>query len=155
MQWSEELVKGTKKIINTIPEESRILVTAHDAFSYFCKRYGMKVMGIQGISTDSEASVRDIEDIVSTLVQKKIKAVFLESTVSEKNIRALIEGAKAQGHVVSIGGKLFSDAMGKEGTYEGTYVGMIDHNATTIVRALGGEAPKNGMSGKLTGENSE
>jgi manganese/zinc/iron transport system substrate-binding protein len=82
-------------------------------------------------------------------VQREIPAVFTETSVPEKNVRALVEGAKARGHEVRIGGELFSDAMGAAETYEGTYVGMLDHNITTIVRALGGEAPERGMNGKL------
>ena len=138
-----------KKSLNTIPETSRVLITAHDAFAYFGKRYNLEVLGIQGISTESEASVHDIEALVSTIISKKIKAVFLESTISEKNIKALLEGVRAKGQEVKIGGQLYSDAMGKEGTYLGTYVGMIDHNVTTIVNALGGSAPKAGMNNKL------
>ncbi|MCB0318442.1 MAG: zinc ABC transporter substrate-binding protein [Bdellovibrionales bacterium] len=140
------------KVLNSVPANLRIMVTAHDAFNYFGKRFAYEVIGIQGISTDSEAGVKDIEEIVNLLVKKKIKAVFIESTVSDKNIRALIEGAAAKGHEVNIGGELFSDAMGKDGTYEGTYIGMIDHNVTTIARALGGKAPINGMEGKLLGK---
>ncbi|MFT5424174.1 MAG: manganese/zinc/iron transport system substrate-binding protein [Phycisphaerales bacterium] len=133
----------------TVPKNRRALVTAHDAFNYFGRRYGFVVIGIQGISTESEAGVRDIERLVSMLVDQKIPAVFVETTVSERNIRALIDGAKARGHDVVIGGLLYSDAMGQPGTYEGTYPGMIDHNVTTIVRALGGQAPARGMSGQL------
>lgn len=136
-------------ILKNVPEDSKVLVTAHDAFNYFGRRYGFEVLGIQGMSTESEAGVQDIERIVGILVSRKIAAVFVESTVSERNIKALIEGAAAQGHQVKIGGLLFSDAMGKAGTYEGTYVGMIDHNVTTITRALGGEAPTRGMLGRL------
>jgi len=137
------------RALSSIPETSRVLVTAHDAFGYLGARYNMEVVGIQGISTESEAGLRDIERLVSLLVDRKIGAVFVESTVSERNIKALIEGAKARGHAVIIGGELFSDAMGAPGTYEGTYVGMIDHNVTIITRALGGEAPARGMQGKL------
>jgi len=133
----------------TIPAERRVLVTAHDAFNYFARAYGLEVRGIQGISTESEAGLAGIESLVELLVSRKIAAVFTESSVSDKNIRALVEGAKARGHEVKIGGELFSDAMGPDGTYEGTYVGMIDHNITTIVRALGGEASARGLNGKL------
>ena len=131
-----------EKVLATIPAESRVLVTAHDAFNYFARRYNFEVMAIQGISTESEAGVKDIERLVKALVERNIKAVFVESTISDRNIRAVIEGAQAQGHTVTIGGELFADAMGQFGTYEGTFVGMVDHNATTIARALGGEAPK-------------
>lgn len=133
----------------TIPQQRRVLVTAHDAFNYFARAYDIEVRGIQGISTDSEAGLAKIETLVEMLVTRKISAVFTESSVSDKNIRALVEGAKARGHTVNIGGELFSDAMGADGTYEGTYIGMIDHNITTITRALGGDAPQRGMNGKL------
>ncbi|MEM7601554.1 MAG: zinc ABC transporter substrate-binding protein [Verrucomicrobiota bacterium] len=151
--YKAELIKldaYAKKVIGSIPEEKRVLVTAHDAFGYMARAYGLEVKGIQGISTESEAGVKDIEDLVSFLTDRKIPSIFVESSVSDKNIRALAEGAKANGHNVGIGGELFSDAMGAAGTYEGTYVGMIDHNATTIARALGGEAPKKGLNGKLS-----
>ena len=137
-------------VLKSVPEQQRVLVTAHDAFNYFGSRYGFEVVGIQGISTESEAGVRDIERLVNLIVDRNIGAVFVESTVSDRNINALISGAKARGHLVTIGGELFSDAMGDEGTYEGTYIGMIDHNVTTIARALGGEAPKHGLNGKLS-----
>ena len=132
-----------------MPESQRVLVTAHDAFNYFGRRFGYEVVGIQGLSTESEAGVRDIENLVDLLVARNIGAVFVESTVSDRNIKALIAGAKARGHTVVVGGELFSDAMGNAGTYEGTYIGMIDHNVTTIARALGGEASERGMNGKL------
>ena len=137
------------RVLTSVPESQRVLVTAHDAFNYFGRRFGYQVVGIQGISTESEAGVRDIESLVDLLVERNIRAVFVESTVSERNINALIAGAGARGHEVAIGGELFSDAMGDDGTYEGTYIGMIDHNATTIARALGGEAPERGMHGRL------
>lgn len=124
----------------TIPEGQRVLVTAHDAFRYLGRAYGLEVRGIQGISTESEAGVRDLEELIDFIVEQNIPAVFVESSVADKNVRALVEGAKAQGHDVRIGGELFSDAMGQAGTYEGTYIGMIDHNVTTIVNALGGSA---------------
>jgi manganese/zinc/iron transport system substrate-binding protein len=124
----------------TIPEGQGVLVTAHDAFRYMGRAYGLEVRGIQGISTESEAGVRDLEKLVDFIVERNIPAVFVESSVADKNVRALVEGAKARGHDVRIGGELFSDAMGQPGTYEGTYIGMIDHNVTTIVNALGGRA---------------
>lgn len=132
-----------------VPTEARVLVTAHDAFSYFGAGYGFEVVGIQGISTASEAGLNRISEVVNTLVARDIRAVFVETSVSDRNMRALIEGAAAQGHEVVIGGSLYSDAMGAEGTYEGTYIGMIDHNVTTIARALGAEVNAGGMTGKL------
>ncbi len=144
-----ELDAYAERVLDSVPEPQRVLVTAHDAFNYFGRRFGYEVVGIQGLSTESEAGVRDIEDLVDLLVERKIGAVFVESTVSDRNIRALIAGAKARGHSVVVGGELFSDAMGNADTYEGTYIGMIDHNVTTIARALGGEVPERGMNGKL------
>jgi manganese/zinc/iron transport system substrate-binding protein len=137
------------RVLSTVPPESRVLVTAHDAFNYFGAAYGFEVMGIQGISTESEAGLARIGELVETLVARDIRAVFVETSVSDRNIRALIEGAAARGHAVTIGGELFSDAMGEDETYEGTYIGMIDHNVTTIARALGGEAPERGMNERL------
>ncbi len=136
-------------VLSTVPEDSRVLVTAHDAFSYFGRAYGFEVLGIQGISTESEAGLNRIRDLVDTLVTRRIGAVFVETSVSDRNMRALIEGAAARGHKVTIGGELYSDAMGEPGTYEGTYPGMIDHNVTTIARALGGTAPEKGRIGQL------
>jgi manganese/zinc/iron transport system substrate-binding protein len=145
-----QLAGYATQVLASVPAESRVLLTAHDAFNYFGSAYGFEVMGIQGISTESEAGLRRISELVDLLVKRNIRAVFVESSVSDRNIRALIEGAAAKGHEVVIGGELFSDAMGEPGTYEGTYVGMIDHNTTTISRALGGNAPAKGMLGKLS-----
>jgi manganese/zinc/iron transport system substrate-binding protein len=148
----DELDAYVRRVLDSIPEASRVIVTAHDAFNYMGRAYALDVRGIQGISTESEAGLADINALVDLLVDRKIKAVFVETSVSEKNIRALIEGAMSRGHRVAVGGNLFSDAMGKPGTYEGTYIGMIDHNATTIARALGGSAPHQGMNDKLRSE---
>jgi len=147
-----ELDAYAKRVIGSIPDNQRVLVTAHDAFSYLGRAYGIDVRGIQGLSTESEAGVQDIERLVQFLVDRNIPAVFVETSVADKNVRALVEGANAKGHAVRIGGELFSDAMGPAGTYEGTYIGMIDHNVTTIARALGGDAPAGGMRGKLSHE---
>ena len=136
----EALDGYAREAMATIPEGQRVLVTAHDAFRYMGRAYGLEVRGIQGISTESEAGVRDLEELVDFIVERNIPAVFVESSVADKNVRALVEGARARGHEVRIGGELFSDAMGRPGSYEGTYIGMIDHNVTTIVNALGGRA---------------
>ena len=137
------------RVLEDVPLERRVLLTAHDAFGYFGKAYGFEVIGIQGISTESEAGLSRVSELVNLLVSRDIGAVFVETSVSDRNIRALIEGAASQGHDVSIGGALFSDAMGQDGTYEGTYLGMIDHNVTTIARALGAEVPERGRLGQL------
>lgn len=143
------LAHYTTGILASVPPENRTLLTSHDAFNYFGAAYGFEVLGIQGISTESEAGLQRISELVQVLIDRDIRAVFVESSVSDRNIRALIEGAAAQGHEVAIGGELYSDAMGEPGTYEGTYLGMIDHNATVIAGALGGEVPERGMRGLL------
>ncbi len=125
----------------TIPPGARALVTAHDAFGYFGRRFGLEVRGIQGISTESEAGLRAVEELAAFLADNKVPAVFVESSVSERNVRALVDGAAARRWPVAIGGLLYSDAMGAPGTYSGTYIGMMDHNVSTIVRALGGTLP--------------
>ena len=145
----ERLADYARTTMATIPERSRVLITAHDAFGYFGREYAMEVLGIQGISTESEAGLARIGQLVDLIVERGIGAVFVETSVSDRNIRALIEGARARGHEVTIGGELYSDAMGRDGTFEGTYLGMIDHNVTTIARALGGDAPERGMAGRL------
>lgn len=134
----KQLDAHTKEAIASIPENKRVLVTAHDAFGYLGFAYDIEVFGIQGISTDSEAGLKRMEELVSLLVEREIPAIFIESSVSDRNIRALIEGAAARGYKVTIGGELYSDAMGKYGTYEGTYIGMMDHNINVITSALSG-----------------
>jgi len=120
----------------TIPEQSRVLVTAHDAFGYFGDAYQVKVRGLQGISTASEYGSKDVSELRDFLIANKIKAVFVESSVSQKPLEAVIQGAKEKGHTIQIGGELFSDAMGPDGTPEGSYIGMVRHNVDTIVKAL-------------------
>jgi manganese/zinc/iron transport system substrate-binding protein len=112
------------------------MITAHDAFNYFGRAYDIEVMGLQGISTVAEPGLKDITELVSLISQRKIKAVFVESSVSEKAINAVIAGCRERGHQVRIGGTLFSDAMGAKGTKEGTYIGMVEHNVKVIVEGL-------------------
>ncbi|MEO1107064.1 MAG: zinc ABC transporter substrate-binding protein [Pseudomonadota bacterium] len=146
----DALAAYAEQVLTAVPEESRVLLTAHDAFGYFGAAYGYEVMGVQGISTQSEAGLNRIGELVDTLVDRQLTAVFVESSVSDRSMRALIEGAAAKGHEVSVGGELFSDAMGVDGTYEGTYVGMLDHNITVIAGALGADVPERGLNGKLS-----
>ena len=127
--------------MNSVPKEHRVLVTAHDAFNYFGRAYGVEVLAIQGVSTESEAGIADINTLVDVLVSRRIPAVFVESSVPDKYVRALIEGTASRGHVVTVGGQLFSDAMGRPGTHEGTYIGMMAHNGSTIAKGLGGSVP--------------
>lgn len=131
-----------RQITGTIPESSRLLITSHDAFSYFGRAYGLEVRGIQGISTESEAGLQQINALVDLLIERDVRAVFIESSVSPKNVEALIEGAASKGHSVTTGGTLFSDAMGPSGDPTGTYLGMLSHNLTTVTRALGGQVPE-------------
>lgn len=122
--------------ISTIPEEQRVLVTAHDAFNYFGDRYGMEVLGIQGMSTATEAGARDIQELADFLTERQIKAIFIESSVPPNTIEALQKACESREWPIEIGGELYSDAMGDEGTPEGTYEGMVRHNVDTIVGAL-------------------
>jgi manganese/zinc/iron transport system substrate-binding protein len=127
------------KSVATIPERQRVLVTAHDAFAYYGRAYGIEVKGIQGISTESEAGIADIREMVKTVVEREVPAVFIESTINPRTINAVIDGAAERGHEVVIGGELFSDAMGEPGKPEGTYIGMLRANTIAIVEALGGK----------------
>ena len=122
--------------IATLAPEKRILVTAHDAFNYFGKAYGFKVVGLQGLSTATEAGVQDVQKLSEYIIANKVKAIFIESSVPRRTIEALQEAVLSKGHQVSIGGSLYSDALGDGGSAEGTYVGMFLYNVKTIVNAL-------------------
>ena len=122
-----------------VPEEQRVLITAHDAFNYFGKAYGFEVRGLQGISTASEAGTADVQDLARFITERRIPAIFVESSVPPRTVEAVQAAVRAQGFDVQIGGELFSDAMGSPGTPEGTYNGMVRHNIDTIVGALLGE----------------
>lgn len=135
----EELISlhaSTIEKINTISENQRVLITAHDAFGYFGREYGMEVKGLQGLSTAAEYGLKDVITMVDFITDHKIKAVFVESSVSDRSIKAVMEGCKDKGHTVVIGGTLYSDAMGAEDKPEGTYIGMVKYNVATIVNAL-------------------
>ena len=122
--------------MNQIPESQRVLITAHDAFGYFGKAYGVEVQGLQGISTLSEFGLQDITQLVDFIMERKIKAIFVETSVSQKAIDAVIIGCRDQDYQVQKGGTLYSDAMDEEGTEAGTYLGMVRSNVNTIVNAL-------------------
>jgi len=119
-----------------IPEEKRVLVTAHDAFGYFGKRYGFTVKGLQGISTVTEAGAADVRGLADFIAQSKIPAIFVETSVAHRNIEALQAAVRSRGFDVKIGGQLYSDSMGAQGTSDGTYTGMVRHNIDTISEAL-------------------
>lgn len=131
-----ELDAWVKAQILTIPEPQRILVTAHDAFGYFGRRYGMEVVGIQGISTLSEAGLKDVDRVVSLVVDRKVPAIFVESSVPRRSIEAVQAAVRSRGHEVAIGGQLHSDSLGAAGSPAGTYPGMVRANVNTIVNAL-------------------
>ena len=132
----DALESEVKAIIATLPPEKRILVTAHDAFNYFGKAYDFQVVGLQGISTATEAGVKDVQNLSEFIIQNNIKAIFVESSVPRRTIEALQQAVLSKNHEVEIGGALYSDALGDPGTEEGTYIGMFKYNVNTIVNAL-------------------
>lgn len=131
----------TAQAIASIPADQRVLVTAHDAFAYYGRAYGIEVAGIQGISTQSEAAIADIRQTADLIVARAVPAIFVESTINPRTIEAVIAAARQAGQNVEIGGQLYSDAMGEAGTAGGTYIGMIHSNTISIVTALGGTLP--------------
>jgi len=139
-QKMDELKEEATKKLLSIPKQQRILVTAHDAFGYFGRMFDIDVVGLQGLSTEDEVSLSDIQATIELLIEKQVPAVFVESSINPKTIQAVIEGASQRGLEVQLGGELFSDAMGEAGTEEGTYLGMYRHNVNTIYEALKGES---------------
>lgn len=131
-----ELHAYVKSQAERVPPQQRVLVTAHDAFNYFGKAYGFEVRGLQGISTATEAGIADVRELATFIAERRIPAIFVESSVSAKSLEAVKAAVKSKGFNVEIGGELFSDAMGNDGTPEGTYIGMVRHNIDTIVNAL-------------------
>lgn len=132
----DELQAEIEAIISTLPEQKRVLVTAHDAFNYFGKSYGFEVVGLQGLSTATEAGVKDVQRLSEFIIERKVKAIFVESSVPRRTIEALQAAVKSKGFDVKIGGSLYSDALGNAGTKEGTYIGMFQYNVNTIVSEL-------------------
>lgn len=139
-----ELDGWVREQVARIPPEQRVLVTAHDAFGYFARAYGFEVRGLQGISTVAEASIADVQELAEFIVQRRIRAVFIESSVPVRNIEAVQEAVRARGWEVRIGGELYSDSLGEPDGEAGTYVGMVRHNVRTIVEALTGETVSGG-----------
>ena len=132
----DSLDQQVKSQIAQIPVDQRVLITAHDAFEYFGRAYDIEVRGLQGLSTLTEFGLKDITDLVQFIIDREIKAVFIETSISERSIQAVVEGCKQKGHQVVIGGSLYSDAMGDQNTPEGTYIGMVHANVLTITEAL-------------------
>ena len=139
-QYLDELTQlhhYVKTQVESIPVKQRVLITAHDAFSYFGNAYGFEVRGLQGISTLAKASIADVQELATFITERRIPAIFVETSVSGRNLEVVKAAVKSKGYEVKIGGELFSDAMGSEGTPEGTFIGMVRHNIDTIVSALG------------------
>ena len=135
----EELHRYVGAQAARVPPEQRVVITAHDAFNYFGRAYGFEVRGLQGVSTAAEAGTGDVRSLADFIAQRRIRALFIESSVPVRNIEAVQAAVRARGFEVVIGGELFSDAMGGAGTPEGTYIGMVRHNIDTIVTALLGQ----------------
>jgi manganese/zinc/iron transport system substrate-binding protein len=142
----EALDAWVRERVATIPRERRVLITAHDAFNYFGRAYDIEVMGLQGISTASEAGTGDVQRLVETVVRRRIPAVFVESSIPLRTIQAVQAAVRSRGFAVAIGGSLYSDALGNPGTPAGTYVGMVRTNVETIVRALSQPAVVSGSA---------
>lgn len=132
----DALKKDIQGVVDVLPKEERILITAHDAFNYFGEAYDFKVVGLQGLSTATEAGVQDVQKLAAFIIEHNVKAIFVESSVPKRTIEALQQAVKSKDHDVKIGGTLYSDALGDAGTIEGTYVGMYRYNIKTIVSAL-------------------
>ncbi|WP_234987240.1 metal ABC transporter solute-binding protein, Zn/Mn family [Bacillus sinesaloumensis] len=132
----DELKEEAIEKMASIPTEQRVLVTAHDAFGYFGRMYDIEVVGLQGLSTEDEVGLSDIQSTVDLLLEKQVPSVFVESSINQNSIKAVIEGAAKKGLDVTLGGELFSDAMGQAGTEEGTYLGMYHHNVNTVFEGL-------------------
>lgn len=130
-EWIDESV-------SSIPERQRVMVTAHDAFNYYGRAYDLEVNGIQGISTEAETGIADIREMAASISERGIPAMFIESTINPRTVQAVIDAARQRGHEVRIGGQLYSDAMGSDDSFEGTYIGMLYANTRVIVDALGG-----------------
>ena len=153
MEELDQLHKYGLEMMRCIPQKQRVLVTSHDAFRYFGAAYGIEVEAVQGISTESGPSVGRTLELVDMLVERDVQAVFTESSVPKDFVEALLAGAKDRGHMVANADSLFSDAMGRAGDYTGTYIGMMDHNLTTIASALGcPNVPEKGFRGWTNGE---
>ncbi|MBQ0769646.1 MAG: zinc ABC transporter substrate-binding protein [Bizionia sp.] len=136
LEQLDALDSKIKATIATLPREKRILVTAHDAFNYFGKNYDFDVVGLQGLSTATEAGVQDVQKLAAFIIEKEVKSIFIESSVPKRTIEALQAAVNSKGHDIEIGGTLYSDALGNKGTLEGTYIGMFEYNVNTIVNAL-------------------
>jgi len=131
-----EMQKQIKEILEAVSQEKRVLITAHDAFRYFGRYNNFEVVSLQGISTVSEAGVADVRNLAGLIYNRRIPAIFVESSVPPRTIQSLVDAVRARGYDVKIGGELYADALGSKGTFEGTYIGMYIHNTTTIAASM-------------------
>lgn len=141
-QHLDELDRYATEQFSGIPDQQRVLVTAHDAFGYLGRRYDLEVVGLQGISTSTEAGIRDVQRIADLLVERRVPSIFVETSVPRRTIEAVQVATADRDWGVTIGGELFSDALGDFDTPEGTYLGMFRHNVDTIVAGLKGDEPE-------------
>jgi len=125
-----------KKMIEELPEDRRILVTAHDAFAYFGEAYGLEVKGLQGLSTLSEPGLNDVTQLVQYITRNSIRAIFSEQSISPRGVRALVEGCRRNGHEVMLAGPLYTDSLGEPEGPAGTYLDMLRYNMELIVENL-------------------
>lgn len=132
----KELDEYVRMKAEEVPESKRVLITAHDAFNYFGRAYGFQVKGLQGISTESEAGTADVQALAAFIVERKIPAIFVETSIPPKYIEAVKAAAESRGFNVKVGGSLYSDALGNPGSSAGTYAGMVRSNIDTITSAL-------------------
>lgn len=137
--WMDSLDAYVRGRASELPEDRRVIITSHDAFGYFGRAYGFEVRGLQGISTATEAGTADVQRLAAFVAERRIPAMFIETSVSARGIEAVREAVRARGFEVAIGGTLYGDALGNPNTPEGTYLGMIGHNIDTIIEALKGE----------------
>jgi manganese/zinc/iron transport system substrate-binding protein len=131
-----ELHQWVAERVSTVPPERRVLVTAHDAFSYFGSAYDVEVRGLLGVSTAAEAGTADVQELAAVIADRGLPAVFIESSVSPRFVEALVEAVASRGGEVVIGGSLYSDALGSPGGPAATYTGTVRSNVETIVGAL-------------------
>lgn len=125
-----------EQAVAQLPDSARWIVTTHDAFNYFGRRYGMQVRSLQGFSTAADFGVKDVRDLVDFVIAHKIAAVFVENIVSSRSLDAVVEGCKSKGFMLNLGPSLYTDALGPTGGEADTYLKMIRVNTRSIVQSL-------------------
>jgi manganese/zinc/iron transport system substrate-binding protein len=140
LQQLDDLDKKVREDLARVPSERRVLISAHDAFGYFGRAYGFDVRGLQGVSTAGDTSARDVQQLADLIGSRKIKAVFAETSVSDKGMQAVRQAVRKKYNEFEVrlaDDQLYSDALGEPGSLGATYIGMVRHNVDAIVRALG------------------